>query len=120
MKADRAPRACLGALLVLVGVTACGPTNFSLRDNLAARASFDLNCPKDQLSYVPLSENEMFITSYGVTGCGQRAAYLLAPGNAWTLDARSEDKAAKEAPPAASPPPPPELGPPPTLGDQKH
>jgi hypothetical protein len=48
-------------------VVSCGPTI----DELRPQAAFDLNCPKDQIQTVELSEGVV-----GVTGCGQRATYV--------------------------------------------
>lgn len=42
---------------------------------LGPRASFDLNCPKESLSYTDLGED-----AWGVTGCGQRATYQWSCG----------------------------------------
>lgn len=40
--------------------------------NLRKRASFDLNCPAEQLKLTPLSSG----TNMGVEGCSHRATYL--------------------------------------------
>jgi hypothetical protein len=40
-------------------------------DDLERRASFDLNCPREQIDWTTLSER-----SRGATGCGRQASYV--------------------------------------------
>lgn len=44
------------------------------KSNLQERASFDMSCDKDQLSYQKLGNN---YTQVGVLGCGKKASYVL-------------------------------------------
>jgi hypothetical protein len=94
---------CAIVLVVLAAMTtACGATD----DQLRARAAFDLNCAKDQVTLVPIDDR-----TQGVTGCGQRATYVEAcqrtPFNGqsctWVLngDARSNTAGAPPVAPAA-------------------
>jgi hypothetical protein len=52
---------------VLFVISGCGATT----DQLAARASFDLGCPKEKLDIVRLDDR-----TRGVTGCGQKVTYV--------------------------------------------
>lgn len=45
---------------------------------LAPRASFDLDCPADRLSYTELGED-----TWGVRGCGRQGTYM------WSCDRRA-------------------------------
>ena len=75
-----------GALLALA---TCAPTawkNSVGRDNLLRRAQFDLRCPADQLRLTALQFSGELVTSYGVTGCGQQATYLLGPKETFEMD----------------------------------
>jgi hypothetical protein len=69
------------------------------RNTVATRASFDLDCPKDQLTLVNLgterkAQYEYMTDRYGVSGCGRRATYVWLSGAAgWVQDAASTDKA---------------------------
>ena len=63
---------CLGCLAVACG----GPPESEApkgpkRHPVAVRAPFDLNCPREQLSYNRLDKKTM-----GVAGCGRRATYV--------------------------------------------
>jgi hypothetical protein len=44
---------------------------------VARRAAFDMDCPAESLELTELSE-----CSYGVRGCGKKAAYVVKPGSA--------------------------------------
>ena len=77
----------LGArLLIAVLIPALGGCfsyaayNGEKRSQLIGRASFDLECPQEQLNTVVLGTTDEWLTSYGVTGCGHRASYVLANG----------------------------------------
>lgn len=54
--------------------------------NVASRAVFDLNCPRDRLGLAPLQYDGDLITSYAVVGCGKRAVYVRGARNTFTLD----------------------------------
>ena len=55
---------------------------------LSSRAEFDLSCSVEQMKFTPLSSaNTGIVTSYGITGCGQRRVYVLhTRTNAWLLN----------------------------------
>lgn len=55
------------AVALLLSVAGCGAS----KDQLRARAAFDLNCPSSQVEIVTLDDR-----TKGVTGCGQRATYV--------------------------------------------
>lgn len=63
-------KAALG-LFLLVPLGSCATT--SELDNLRKRASFEMNCPENQLRISNLDEEGK---AYGVNACGQRAVYL--------------------------------------------
>ena len=60
----------LGALLV-EGCAWGARYRAALDEQLLTRASFDFDCPKEQLKVTQLSP-----TQSGVDGCGQRATYV--------------------------------------------
>ncbi|MES1177039.1 MAG: hypothetical protein ABUL62_22140 [Myxococcales bacterium] len=89
--------------VVLTTLAACGASNSDLRTRLDTRAKFDLNCPKVDL--VPLETDTGLVRSYGVTGCGRRATYVLSGGNTdWYMN--SSDSHAVSPVPADAPPVP--------------
>ena len=95
------------SLIILGGMAAalagCIPPNDSLRAKLEPRAQFDLNCPNLQI--VPLEKTNGWVTSYGVTGCGRRATYILnASTNSWVMNVA--DGQSMGAGPEDPPPPP--------------
>ncbi|MAQ18625.1 MAG: hypothetical protein CMN30_27995 [Sandaracinus sp.] len=62
--------------------------------NIESRASFDLQCPADQLTYHLLARERHYPSQVGVEGCGERAVYLrerLQDGTftGWYLDSAS-------------------------------
>lgn len=62
-------------LLILLLSTSCAIQEKQL-GAVTKRASFDLNCPQNNLSTTMLNSSE-FGTAVGVTGCGQRATYIV-------------------------------------------
>ncbi len=75
--------------LVASSTSAC-TRNAGRRDLLIQRASFDFECPPDQLTLTALGTiptSMGVIGSYGVTGCNQRATYVLNSG-VWVLNSR--------------------------------
>src|SRR5687768_24015 len=52
----------------------------SRRENLLRRASFDLDCPAEQLEDVSLNE---WHTTMGVKGCGRRFTYIWDHHDGW-------------------------------------
>jgi len=69
---------------------------------LTRRASFDFQCPKEQLHYYEIDKR-----SYGVSGCNRRATYVEScqQGNincTWVLNGAVESTE-PVAPPAATP-----------------
>jgi hypothetical protein len=68
------------AAVVLVCVLAFGCATTKQVHPLTKRASFDLQCPGEQLHYYELSER-----SYGVKGCDKQATYVEScRGGAWS------------------------------------
>jgi len=98
---------------------ACTPSAPVHPNAFDRRASFDLNCPWQNLDFTPISEQPAV---YGVTGCGKRATYVrrcetkIFQGTdfggpcSWSIDGVIQpDGAAASAPapkPASSSPPP--------------
>lgn len=64
------PNVIVRAALVCFGVL-CLPGCFATDNQLLRRASFDMNCPEEQLRLVGIDRE-----TTGVTGCGKRAAYI--------------------------------------------
>lgn len=54
-------------------------------ESLEERASFDLDCPTDQLSYRLFGKVGRHASHIGVEGCGNRAAYVGGYGG-WLRD----------------------------------
>ena len=63
---------------------------FSGGDTLLQRATYDFNCPADQLASQVLQRVGMFqiATSVGVRGCGRQATYMRSGGTSgtWVLN----------------------------------
>jgi hypothetical protein len=49
------------------------------------RASFELSCPREELTVTKISSNTM-----GVSGCGQKGVYLLTNDGKWILNSSSK------------------------------
>jgi hypothetical protein len=89
-------RICLLALALLL-IAACGATS----QQLVRRASFDLNCPQEQISVHQIDRR-----TRGARGCGQRAVYIqscqgggTAAACTWVLNADStRDQSASQTP----------------------
>jgi len=95
-----------GWLLLLLGASAC-LTAGGGEPELRARASFDLNCPREALTLTQLQEANWGATTnhgaaYGVAGCGRRATYVNNVG-AWVLN--SETGAGPQPQPQSQPQP---------------
>ena len=78
--------------LFLVGLLGSCATTSEL-DNLRKRASFEMNCPENEVRVSSLDDESK---TYGVNGCGQRAVYLwhcsggaLAEECKWVLNSNS-------------------------------
>jgi hypothetical protein len=72
-------------------------------NNLVARATFDLGCPKDQLHWFRLNETG---TVWGADGCGHRATYIYnQQTEQWIMNARGDDDPAASAPGVQGPTP---------------
>ncbi len=54
---------------------------------LESRAAFDLDCPKEELTYTPLSDGRY--RSVGVRGCNKKAAYVFGK-RGWLLNSAKE------------------------------
>jgi hypothetical protein len=87
--------------LVLLGVVGCY-SNSNLRADLQRRASFDLSC-QEPLQMVPLGTFPNEITnSYGVSGCGRKATYLLLNTGVWAMNSSSGEGEPRAASPSSS------------------
>jgi hypothetical protein len=80
-------------LLVATGCATWGPATETSMQNLRTKASFDLNCPANELQIIHIS-GQCGTTSYnmctkGITGCGHRASYLYLSGGSWRLESAS-------------------------------
>lgn len=85
------------AAVLLVGLAGCTPEVWSVerfdrpRTGGLTRASFELECPKDQLQVV-----ELATMTIGVTGCGKRAVYKWVEGTGWVNNTGVDDHRAAE------------------------
>lgn len=72
------PIAAAAAAFAIFGcIATAADNNARLNTDLGRRASFDLECPEDEVTLIELSESEEMVNSYGVSGCGKRATYIL-------------------------------------------
>lgn len=64
-------------LTIVFSLTACGDfDDETLQKSLLKRASFDFNCPTEELRLTELSRSHGGnINSLGVTGCGRKGVY---------------------------------------------
>ncbi len=77
MRAMRSPLEEASILALAVSswlLPACGPAAPAHPTAFDRRASFDLNCPWQQIDFVPISERAP--RTYGAVGCGKRATYV--------------------------------------------
>lgn len=78
---------CLATAVQGIVATACGIATANLR----RRASFDLDCPEDDLEIVSLGAQ-----TKGVRGCGRQGTYVLMGtpgGRAWVLNSEAGGEA---------------------------
>ena len=83
---------CLIVALVLTCLCGCAARrNERVMATLRSRASFDMNCPEEQLQITELSRSAgSMVNSAGVRGCGHQAVYVRANNHTnWVLDASS-------------------------------
>jgi hypothetical protein len=66
----------LGLMAMVAGCATLNADSFRRTD--LKRAAFELNCKADQLTVVDVAEREV-----GVSGCGKRAVYVVAPNGGW-------------------------------------
>jgi hypothetical protein len=64
-----------------LGVTGCASVDTYAMPALKKQASFDMNCPEDQLQVA-----ETGTYKYGVKGCGKRATYAMYACNRMTKE----------------------------------
>ncbi len=76
-------------VITVVVISACGAPAPKGPNAFARRASFDLNCPVEQLDFVPIKESSP--RTYGVIGCHRRTTYTEACSTAgvWLRNWRS-------------------------------
>jgi hypothetical protein len=95
----------LGTSAVACGSCAHMPSvRSSFTDNALNRAAFEMSCPKEQLSLVPLNrpldEDISLGAQVGVTGCGHRMVYVMSMGAGWVANTSSSDADASAGPAA--------------------
>ncbi len=59
------------------------------------RAAFDMSCSEQELQVVALSSEIMDTATYGVRGCGKKAAYIFTPAAGAVLNSPVESDVAK-------------------------
>jgi hypothetical protein len=78
-------------------VAGCSPVN-----TVVKQASFDLNCPREQIQVIRIDTN-----NYGATGCDKRASYLAGCGLFGCMAIGQSGAAAAAVVTQPHPPPPP-------------
>lgn len=89
--------AILVGVVLAVTMAACVPSlRESFNRDALSRATFELNCPQDQLQMTVLNGNPdshpLAGASVGVEGCGKKGVYVYT-GNGWVLNGLSESAA---------------------------
>ena len=83
---------CLASLLALAA--GCVSTGEYFTKRGLERASFEMQCPKEQLQVKGLTadlDHEVKPgDQVGVTGCGKRLVYVLNPSGGWLLNSQSQ------------------------------
>ena len=69
------PRRLLRALVLLPLAAGLGCATTNEVNPLIKRAMFDLDCPREQLTWRKIDDQ-----TFGVRGCGQKATYIGVPG----------------------------------------
>ena len=72
------------ALAVLVLTGCASMANDNAREDLARKASYEMECPEEKLEMTVLKK--MFNgreTQIGVEGCGQKATYIISERGDW-------------------------------------
>jgi hypothetical protein len=76
-------------MLVTAALLACATAesiNEKYKGQLMTRAKFDMSCDSG-LSAEPLQTNDAgVVRSYGVSGCGKQATYLLSNDGVWVMN----------------------------------
>ena len=76
--------AVAGSLPLALSAGCVNSHNASNLANLQQLAAFDMQCPQDQMQFLPLDENSFgYRLAYGVSGCGKRASYVMIPTGTW-------------------------------------
>jgi hypothetical protein len=106
---SRAMVAAMSLAVLATPITGCWQYRDSWEKALRSRASFEFQCPQDQITMTPLTTetlgNSNVPLNQGVTGCGKRAVYT-ATISGYVLDsARVEAGEATATPPPPPPPP---------------
>ena len=79
-------------MVVLLGGCATS-LNDSAREDLARKASYEMECPEEKLEMTVLKK--MFNgreTQIGVEGCGQKATYIISERGDWIQEKNWGDK----------------------------
>lgn len=89
----------LSAILLASACAAPSTVQFFRDTGGLERASFDMECPKEQLNVVALKEMDFAHgadgSQAGVTGCGQKAVYVRHKGG-WVLNSDTSTKSADD------------------------
>jgi hypothetical protein len=92
-----------GLMLVTAALLACATSesiNEKYKGQLMTRAKFDMNC--ERLSAQALQTNDAgVVRSYGVSGCGKQATYLLSNDGVWVMNTDGRSTGGNQPPPAA-------------------
>ena len=101
--------ATAGIVVASVGCGSADTRNDAGIQNVARRAEFELQCPRNNLRLAALQYDGDVVSSYAVMGCGKRAVYVRSSRDTFSLDPAPRGVAAwGSSPPVPSTPSPPQ------------
>lgn len=81
--------------LLSASLIGCPTVGENFRSQALARASFEMQCPREQLQLTGLNrsldDGMNPGAQVGVTGCGRRAVYVAAYGAGWVMNTGNTD-----------------------------
>jgi hypothetical protein len=76
--------------LLLAGCITAGE---HFRKDSLERASFEMNCPKDQIQVQELNGSRLMVGSQvGTSGCGHRVVYVMSASAGWLANSASRNE----------------------------
>ena len=86
------------SMFLCVGVAGCVTVESAYQSRGAQAASFDLQCPADQIELSVLERNEGLGCSgskIGVRGCGKQTTYICDNAQSWIRESEVQAEAAR-------------------------